>query len=269
MKMDYMRILAIGDVTATPGKRVLCENLKNIIFEYKIDFCIANCENVANTNGISTRDESDLFMAGVDVITLGNHAFSNYGAYKILEHNQNVIRPINYPEAPGKGYVIKNVFRKRILVANALGRVFMNNQIDCPFRSLIQLVEKKKKFADIMILDFHAEATSEKIALANYLDGHFNIIFGTHTHVQTADERIFPKGTAYITDLGMTGDEDSILGVKKEIVIKSFVSGRHIRHEKSDGMGTLCGAIFEVDNISFKVISIKRIRFNVKKSFAN
>lgn len=258
-----MRILAIGDVVATPGVRCLSDNISKIIRENKIDFCIVNGENASNYNGISIENVEEIFKYKVDCITLGNHAFSNNDSYKVFKKYEKVIRPINYPEGtPGKFYMIKKIGEINIAVINALGRVFMNNQIDCPFRCIDKLLNKISKHVDVIILDFHAEATSEKIAIGNYFDGRINMIFGTHTHVQTNDVSCLPLGSLYITDIGMTGVIDSVLGVKKEIIIKSFLAGRHVKHEKAEGKAKISGVIFEYDENKKKNLSLETFNFS-------
>jgi metallophosphoesterase (TIGR00282 family) len=255
-----MRILAVGDVVASPGTNFLIKNLEKIKRDKHIDFCVVNGENAALTNGITAKIADDFLLAGADVITLGNHTFSNKEIYQVLKNNKSVIRPANYPPGTtGFGFVIKEVSGARVCVINAMGRVFMHTQIDCPFRAVDKILGKLKDSADIFILDFHAETTSEKIAMANYFDSRINIIFGTHTHVQTADERVLPKGSAFICDIGMTGAHDSVIGVKKEIIIETFITCRYHKHEKAAGIATLCGAIFEIAPISKKIVSIERV----------
>jgi metallophosphoesterase (TIGR00282 family) len=257
---DSMRILAIGDIVASFGSDFVCHNLEKIKEKYNIDFCVANGENACTRNGISTAIAGNFFRAGADVITLGNHAFSNDGVFKILKEDCRIIRPINYPPGTvGSGYVIAEVGDIKILVINAMGRVFMRNQLDCPFRVIEKLLAKVEGSYDISILDFHAEATSEKIAIANYFDGRINIVFGTHTHVQTADDHVLPGGTAFMCDLGMTGAHDSVIGVKKEVIIKSFITSMYQRHENAEGDIRLDGAIFDIDTSSKRINSIERL----------
>ncbi|MDR1392035.1 MAG: TIGR00282 family metallophosphoesterase [Clostridiales bacterium] len=254
-----MRILAVGDVVSFSGREFIYSFLSKIKEKYEIDFCVVNGENSANTNGITSEIAKKIFESGADVVTLGNHAFSNKGIFQAFD-SKNLIRPINYPpKVEGAGYVIFNLKGLKILVVNVLGRALMNLQLDCPFRTVNKLFWRINKMYDISVLDFHAETTSEKIAFANYFDSRINIIFGTHTHIQTADERVLPGGTGYITDLGMTGVVDSVIGVKKEIIINSFLTGKKYRFEKAVGDACLCGAIFDINPESKNINSIERI----------
>ena len=255
-----MRILAIGDIVASDGREFVYNNLGRIRKKYNIDYCIANGENSANTNGITKDIAETLIECGVDVITMGNHTFANkeYGA--VLEDIPRVIRPGNYPsETEGMPYYIEELGFAKIAVINMMGRVHME-PLDCPFRATEKIL--KNIDADIIVIDFHAETTSEKLAFANYFDGKANIIFGTHTHVQTADEHILPNGTAYITDLGMTGVRDSILGVKKEIIMDMYYTRKHFRFEKAEGEVWFSGCVFDIDEKTGKVNGIERLNFN-------
>lgn len=255
-----MRILTIGDINGEDGREYIYNNLGRILKKYKIDFCVANGENVADSNGITVSSAEALLRCGVDVITMGNHTFSNKESGTVLEDNQNIIRPLNYPsEAEGCGYTVCDLGFARVAVINLIGRVDMP-PADCPFHAVEALLKNLE--ADIIIVDFHAEATSEKIAMGHFLDGKASVVFGTHTHVQTADERILPNGTGFICDIGMTGVEDSVLGVKKEIIVDYFYkSVKRMRFEKAHGTVTFNGCIFEVDQSSGKTISAKRLRF--------
>lgn len=257
-----MRILAIGDIVASSGREYVYNNLGKIKRKYKIDFCIANGENAASSNGITKEIADNLIDRGVDVITMGNHTFATQGAGELLDDNPRIIRPINYPpETEGVGYTVQDLGYARVAVINALGRINMN-PMDCPFRAVEKALSELEGKADITVVDFHAETTSEKLAFGNYFDGKVNIVFGTHTHVQTADERILPNGTAYITDLGMTGVRDSILGVKKEIIMKMYYTRKHVRFNKAEGEVFLNGAVFDIDCGSGKVKSIERLNFS-------
>ncbi len=258
-----MRILAIGDIVAEDGREFVYNNLGRVLKKYKIDFCVANGENAANTNGI-TQDIADrLIGCGVDVITMGNHTFANKEGARVLEENTSVIRPLNMPsELEGMGYVVKDIGMARVGVINLIGRVNMA-PADCPFHAVERAI--KTLDADVIVVDMHAEATSERIAMGHFLDGKVSVVFGTHTHVQTADERILPKGTGYITDLGMTGVEDSVLGVRKDIIVDFYYqSGKRFRFEKAEGEAMLQGCIFEVDPKAGKTIEVKRLRLSGK-----
>ena len=259
---DIVRILAVGDIVASDGREYIYNNLNRIREKYKIDFCVANGENAATTNGIN-KDISDMLtQRGVDVITMGNHTFANKGIIPVLENNERVIRPVNYPpETEGAGYVIQDIGYARIAVINAMGRLHMD-PMDCPFRATERVLREIEGKADVTVIDFHAETTSEKLAFGNYFDGKVNIIFGTHTHVQTADEHVLPGGTAYITDVGMTGVMDSVLGVKKDIIMNMYYTRKRYRFEKAEGIVWFNGAVFDVDHVSGKVNSIERLRFS-------
>jgi len=255
-----MRILAIGDIVASDGREFVYNNLGRIRKKYNIDYCIANGENSANTNGITKDIAETLIECGVDVITMGNHTFANKEYSAVLEDMPRVIRPGNYPsETEGMPYYIEELGFAKIAVINMMGRVHME-PLDCPFRATEKILDKID--ADIIVIDFHAETTSEKLAYANYFDGKANIIFGTHTHVQTADEHILPQGTAYITDLGMTGVRDSILGVKKEIIMDMYYTRKHFRFEKAEGEVWFSGCVFDIDEKTGKVNGIERLNFN-------
>ncbi|MBR5614785.1 MAG: TIGR00282 family metallophosphoesterase [Clostridia bacterium] len=257
-----MRILAVGDIVASDGREFIYNNLGRIKSKFKIDYCIANGENAANTNGITVDIANSLIRCGVDVITMGNHTFANKEYSQVLTDIPQVIRPVNYPpETEGAGYYIDDLGNIRIAVINAIGRINMD-AMDCPFRATEKCLKEIEDKADIKIIDFHSETTSEKLAFANYFDGKVDIVFGTHTHVQTADERILPNKTAYISDIGMTGVRDSILGVKKEIIIEMYYTRKKFRFEKAEGEVWFNGAVFDFDNKTGKVVSVERMNFS-------
>ncbi len=248
-----MKILVIGDVVGDSGTNAVLDNLEKLIRKYSADFVIVNGENACSANGISRKKAESLLDAGADVLTLGNHTFRQKDAYTILAHNDRVIRPINYPpETVGRGFTVVEKNGVKVAVFNALGRVYLENA-DCPFRTLKAAVDACD--ADIKIVDFHAEATSEKRAMGYFLDGLVSVIFGTHTHVQTADAQVLPKGSGYITDVGMTGPHHSCLGVDKNIVIDRFVNLSPQRFEFADSPARIDGAVFEVDEPSGKCVS--------------
>lgn len=241
-----MNILAIGDIVGDSGTDMFLDHIDELKKKYNIDFCVVNGENACSNNGITRKKAEMLLSAGADVITLGNHSFRQKEAVHLLLNNDRVVRPINYPEeTPGRGFTIVSKNGKKIAVINALGRIYLD-YCDCPFKETLKVVESVK--ADIILVDFHAEATSEKISMGYYLDGKVTAVFGTHTHVQTADARVLPKGTGYITDLGMTGPYHSCLGVKKDITITRFLSCIPQRFEFADGPSQLNGAVFCVDD---------------------
>lgn len=255
-----MNILAIGDIFGRCGVEHACMVLRSIIAEERIDFCIANAENASGI-GISRRDYDELTDAGVDAFTLGNHTFGKRDVLTLFENEYNIIRPANYPPGtPGKGSVVLGCGDKKIGVINLMGRVNINVALDCPFRAFDVEYEALRNKCDILMVDFHAEATSEKKAMMYYTDSRADGLFGTHTHVQTADETVTPSHMGYITDLGMTGAEDSVLGVEKEIILKRFVTGIPQKFEYADGRSVLCGAVFSFDDETNRCISVKRLR---------
>ncbi len=251
-----MNILCIGDIVGKNGAEMLASQLKYLKQDYDIDFVIANGENANTGNGINRQRADFLLDSGVDVITLGNHAFSKPNITELFDDGYPIIRPANMQDGtPGPGYIIRTVCGKRVAVINLIGRVFMQ-PANCPFLTANKLVSELD--ADIFVLDFHAEATSEKQALGWYLDGRAACVFGTHTHTQTADERVLPSGTAYITDVGMTGPYNSVLGVKKEIAVKKFLTMSNIRYEHAEGNCMLNGIIVSVGENNL-ANNIKRI----------
>ena len=252
-----MNILAIGDVVGHPGTDFVEMCLRGIIEDYNIDFTILNGENTATGSGITKKHVERFFDAGADVITMGNHTFGKKDIFDIMEENVSVLRPANYPIDKGNESVICTVGNKKVGVLNLLGRVNLINA-DCPFRCADRIIDEMKDKADIIMVDFHAEATSEKIAMGYYLDGRVSGVFGTHTHVQTADETVLPKGTGYITDIGMSGVINSVLGVKKEIILERFLTSVPQKFENADGKCRICGAVFEIDDDN-KCKSVKRI----------
>lgn len=253
-----MNILAIGDVVGSVGCEFLRSRLPGLKKLKGIDLVIANGENSADGNGILPTSADYLFDSGVDIITAGNHTYRRKEIYEYLDRKENIIRPVNYPQdAPGKGICIYDMGRIQVAVVNLMGTVFMENLRD-PFDMLDEIV-KTQALPKIVIVDFHAEATGEKRALAFYADGRVSGIFGTHTHVQTADECLLPKGTAYITDVGMTGVIDSALGVKPELVIKKFRSKLPVRFENAKGACKMDCALFTIDESTGLAAGIERI----------
>lgn len=255
-----MNILVIGDIVGRPGRRALKQGLARIQREEDISFTIANAENAAGGRGLTRAVMDEILGAGIDVITMGNHVWDNKDIFNFIEDEFRLLRPANYPSpCPGQGYhIYKGGFSKNIGVINLSGRVFVSN-LDCPFKLMDSILAELEGEADIIIVDFHGEATSEKLAFAYYVDGRVTAVLGTHTHIQTADERILPQGTAYITDLGMTGPSDSVLGMDKKIVIEKFLTGRPARFEVASGSAQLQGIILRLDDLSDKVLEIKRI----------
>ena len=255
-----MNILVIGDIVGRPGRRAVREFLPQIVNEHNIEFIIANGENASGGRGLNQDSMEELFSYGIDVLTMGNHIWDNKDIFNFIEEQPALIRPCNYPDTClGQGFHIYETGNQlRIAVINASGRVFMD-MMDCPFQKVSAIIEEIDSRSDIIIVDFHAEATSEKLAFAYYFDGRVSSILGTHTHIQTADEKILPLGTAYITDLGMTGPVDSILGMDTQLVIKKFLTSQPIRLEVSKSEPQLQGVIMKLDLTSNKVVDIFRV----------
>lgn len=254
-----MKILIIGDIVGKNGIAFVEKHLYSLKKLYGIDFCIANGENTAPGNGITKDGANALLNAGVNVITLGNHGFDKSEVISLMQEGYPIIRPTNHsPGTPGDGYILVDAGHYTIGVINALGRINLKC-LDCPFRGVSKVISKIQNKANIIILDFHAEATSEKIAMGYFLDGKVSAVVGTHTHVQTADERVLPGGTAYITDIGMTGPSNSVIGVKKEIIVEWFLTQMHQRFEISQNPVFLSGVIITVDGDTNKALSIERI----------
>ena len=254
-----MRILALGDVVGTRTIEFLQERLWDIRKKQGVDFVIANGENATEIKGISARDARALLDTGVDMITLGNHTYGMRDIYAFLEESTQIIRPANYPpEAPGNPYAVVTVDGWRILCINVNGRAYMD-AFASPFDTVDRILAREKGNYDLSVMDIHAEATSEKLAIAHYFDGRINVMFGTHTHVPTADEGILPKGSGYVTDLGMCGPVDSILGTAKEHVIEKFRTLMPVRFSVADGAIAAHGVLFDLDGNCVK--SVRRIRF--------
>ena len=255
-----MKILAVGDLIGSAGVRKLKNILPKLREQEKIDFVIVNGENSAEGMGITEKNFHDILAEKVDVITMGNHTWGKKDIFKFIDHPK-LIRPANYTKGVvGKGYNIYNCKDKKIAVINLIGRVDMNVLSDNPFIIAKELVEKLQNQVDIIIIDFHAEATAEKIALGYYLDGKVTAIYGTHTHVQTADETILEKGTGYITDIGMTGPKKSVIGMDVSASIKRFETTLPERYRIATGECIFNGVIFDVDDNTNKVREIKRIK---------
>jgi metallophosphoesterase (TIGR00282 family) len=254
-----LNILFLGDIYGKPGRNAVKKMLSKIQNEYAIAFTIANAENAASGRGLTADTMHELLGAGIDVLTMGNHVWDNKGIFNIIDEPR-IVRPANYPgECPGQGYRIYTAgFSKKVAVINLSGRVFMG-ALDCPFSTVNEIINEIQDSADYIILDFHAEATSEKVAMGYYLDGRATAILGTHTHIQTADERILPGGSAYITDIGMTGPYDSILGVEKDLILKKFLTQRPVRFEVAHGPAQLQGVVLNLDENSRKSLAITRI----------
>jgi len=258
MKQNTIKILFIGDIVGRPGRNATKKILPEIIKDHNVDFVIANGENLAAGSGMTYETYREMKEAGVDLFTSGNHIWKNKDIIPYLDDSRvRIIRPMNYPKGvSGRGSAILEKGKKKLLVLNFQGRVFMSEGLDDPFR----LAENFVKENNLPILiDFHAEATSEKVAFANFLDGKVAAIIGTHTHVQTADEKIFPGGTGYITDVGMTGPVDSVLGVEKEIIIERFLTQLPVSHKVASGEVNFSALVLEIDIKTKKTLHILRI----------
>ncbi len=254
-----MKILAVGDIVGEIGVKKLGNVLQNLKNKENIDFIIVNGENSAEGMGITEKNFNDIVSFGTDVVTMGNHTWGKKDIFKFID-NPKLIRPANYPEGVlGRGYEIYNCKNKKIAVINLIGRVDMGVLSENPFLVVNKIIEEIKNKVDIIIIDFHAEATAEKIAMGHYLDGKVTIIFGTHTHVQTADEKILPNGTGYITDIGMTGPEHSVIGMDIQASIKRFETTLPERYKIANGKAIFNSCIFEINDNTNKVTSIKRV----------
>ena len=256
-----MKILFIGDIVGSPGREAIKKLLPGLIKEYRLDFVIANAENAAGGSGITPKIAEELFGYGIDVLTSGDHIWKKRYIFEIINQDERILRPLNFPSgAPGRGFnVYKTKGGDKIGVMNVNGRVFMD-ALECPFRAALSAQEELSKETNIIIVDIHAEATSEKIALGWYLDGKVSAVLGTHTHIQTADERILPKGSAYLTDAGMTGPYDSVIGRKIEDVLERFLTSIPTRFEVAQENIQLHGAVLDIDEETGKARSIERIQ---------
>lgn len=253
----------IGDIVGRTGRRALREVLPGLKKKLAIDFTIANGENAAGGLGITKKIFEEIIAYGVDIVTTGNHVWSKREILEFIDCEPHLLRPANYPpETPGMGANIFETFKKvKIAVINLAGRVFLES-IDCPFRKADELLCELQRHTKIIIIDFHAEATSEKVAMGWYLDGKVSAICGTHTHVQTADEQVLPGGTAYITDLGMTGTRQSVIGLNKEIAIQRFLTKLPQKYEATSGHYQFNAVEIDIDEKEGRALNIQRIFFN-------
>lgn len=256
-----MRVLFIGDIVGRPGRRAVKELMPHLQEKYKPDLIIANGENAAGGNGITEETAQELYDAGIDVLTMGNHVWDRKEVYNFIDNDRRIVRPANYPPStPGQGYVVVTTKQNvDVGIVNLAGRVFLT-PLDCPFRTIDKILESLKKRTSVVIVDFHAEATSEKVAFGWYLDGRVSAVIGTHTHIQTADERILPKGTGFITDVGMTGPRDSVLGVKVEQVINKFLTQQPVRFEVASGTVELDALFLQIEPNCGVTQAIERIQ---------
>ncbi len=255
-----MRILAIGDIIGKPGREAVDILLPDLRQQYRVDLVIANGENAAGGVGITALTAKELLDVGVDIITSGNHVWAHKDILPHLDSDMPILRPLNYPPGVvGRGYLI----RKNVMVVSLMGRTFIGN-LDCPFQAMDKLLAAVTPKTPVIIVDFHAEATSEKMAMGRYLDGRVSAVLGTHTHVGTIDHQIFPNGTAYVTDIGMTGPIDSIIGDKVELVISRFLSAIPHRLSVGEGRTVFNAVMVDIDESSGKARSIERIQREVE-----
>jgi metallophosphoesterase (TIGR00282 family) len=256
-----VNILFIGDIIGKPGRKAVRELLPSLRERFQVDLVVANGENASGGIGISAREADELLSGGINVLTSGNHIWKKKEVLTYIQQNSDLIRPANFPnETPGNGSVIKETRSgHRIGIINLLGRTFME-AVDCPFRKSLEERSRLLKETSIILVDFHAEATSEKVALGWFLDGKVSAVLGTHTHVQTSDEKILPQGTAYMTDVGMTGPADSVIGVKKELAIERFLTQMPNKFEVAKRNLVLEAAVLSIDPQTGRAMGIRRIR---------
>src|ERR1041384_1046279 len=256
-----MKVIIVGDVVGKPGRRILAGSLKALKERHEAEFVVANVENAAEGAGIVPKVGDEILNAGVDVMTSGNHIFDKKEVIQYIENQPRLLRPANYaPDAPGRGlWLGSTASGTQVAVINVQGRIFMP-PTDCPFRAADRLLTEIGNRASVIIVDHHAEATSEKLAMGRYLDGRVSVVVGTHTHVQTADEQILAGGTGYITDLGMTGPYESVIGVQSQLVITRLVRGWPIRYQPATENAQLHGIVFEIDERTGKAAAITRLQ---------
>lgn len=256
-----MKVILLGDVVGNPGRTILCESVRDLKKQYEAEFVIANVENAADGAGITAKIGDEILSAGVDIMTSGNHIYDKKEGIAYIENQPRLLRPANYAsETPGRGlWFGATESGTPVAVINLQGRVFMP-PTDCPFKMADKLIGEISSRSRIIIVDFHAEATSEKNAFGRYVDGRVSVVVGTHTHVQTADEQILSNGTAYITDLGMTGPHDSVIGVQSQIVIQRFLRGMPNRFETAKNDARVSGVVIEIDETTGKAVGIVRFQ---------
>lgn len=255
-----LKILCIGDVVGAAGCETIRAHLPQIRKTYGIDLVIANGENSAEGNGITPFSADHLFASGVDVITGGNHVFRRKEIFSYLDNNPMMVRPANYPVgAPGRGYTVVDTSHARVCVINLMGTVFMDS-LENPFKTADAILASEEAKGAVTLVDFHAEATSEKRSMGFYLDGRVSAVFGTHTHVPTADACLLPHGTAYITDLGMAGPIESVLGVEPKLTIRRFLTKMPVRFSNASGPCSLNGIILDINNLTFKANTIQTLQ---------
>lgn len=260
-----MILLFLGDVVGRPGRRAVARVLSQLVRDAHVDFIVANCENASGGKGIDPESAEELYDAGIDVLTSGNHVWQNRAIVPYIEEQGRLLRPANFPPgAPGRGWIVRTARNgARVGVLNLIGRVFMQ-PVDCPFRAADEVIERVRDETPVVLVDMHGEATSEKNGMGRFLDGRVTAVVGSHTHIQTADEAILPGGTAYLTDAGMCGPEDSILGVKTDAVLRRFVTQMPTRFEVATGPVIVQGALVDVDEATGRARAIRRVRERVE-----
>lgn len=259
-----MKFLIVGDIVGISGMKMLRQNLTKIKNEEDIDFCIVNGENATGGRGIKEKELKEIYKLGADVVTMGNHLYYRKESATLYKNEVNLLIPANITNLEGHGFAIIEKNNKKICVINLLGKVYLNelskDYFEDPFKTITQVIKDVKKLnPDYIFLDFHAEASAEKIAMGQYLRNDVTCVFGTHTHVQTADEKILSPGMAYITDVGMTGPTESVIGLKTEIALQRFLTGDKIKYECSENEGMLNAIVVTTDDTTNKAVSIKRI----------
>jgi len=259
-----MRVLVVGDIVGSPGRAVFKEVVARLRASGAVHAVVANAENAAAGNGITGELADELFKAGADVLTLGDHTWNQKDIETYIAREKRLLRPANFaPACPGRGWVTVQTSQGPLTVINLMGRVFLP-PVDCPFRAVDALLTAIPGGTPVLV-DLHAEATSEKIAMGWYLDGRVAAVIGTHTHVQTSDEKLLPKGTAYITDLGMTGPTTSVIGREVEPVLRKFLTGMPSKFDVAKGPATLEGVIIEIDRVTTRAVGITRVRESSSK----
>ncbi len=256
-----VRILAIGDVVGKPGRSIIVNRLGEYCRKELVDCVIANGENLAGGSGLMPAEADELFKAGVHVITGGDHIWGKKEIIPYIDRTPGLIRPANYPaDQPGKGYtIVETAAGAKVGVLHLQGRVFMHTNCDCPFVTAKKVIQELRLKTNVIAVDMHCEATSEKVAMGWWLDGHASFVFGTHTHIQTADERVLPQGTAYITDCGMTGPYESVIGRRVDRVLHRFTTGMPAHFEVATGDVRLCGALATIDYGSGRALEVRRV----------
>ncbi len=256
---NNIKLLFIGDVVGTAGYEFLLRNLKMMIVSYGANFVVVNGENIDNGKGLTEEHANEIFALGADVITTGNHVWDNWKSRPLLANNDCVLRPYNYPPGNiGRSYKIVEKDDFKVAVAQLQGRTYMQS-IDCPFRAADYMLKGISEKTHIIIVDFHADATAEKVAMGWHLDGRVSAVIGTHSHVPTADATILMNGTAYISDVGMTGAYDSVLGMRKDIALKRLILQTMQKYEQATDDVKLCGVVVEIDSSSGQALSIEQV----------